>query len=285
MSVGRGDERAIGEQLDGIARVVLPELLRRGKHAEAAAMLEALGSGGHETGAAETVEALTDSFHRSLAAEENVERLLDALSDEKLDKEGRDSVVDLLSISGGAAIAGLQEVYAAADSLYIRAGAFEVMRRIGTAALVPFLGALSKIESEWSAIHHVLAALEGQPDPALADAIKPFLRHENAYVRQAALKRMFELLGPDSERWLVAALADSDAMTRLAAVTYLAILQSRDPKLLAFYAGALLPDDMAQSEATEPDEVLVEICRSFAGVRDASFPNGSDAEQFNPLAA
>ncbi|NIN50763.1 MAG: hypothetical protein GTN62_11720 [Gemmatimonadales bacterium] len=277
--LGRFPTGEVGRRLHAIARLVFPELLRRGDHwVEAAGMLEALGSGGHESGAAETVRALTEGLHRSLAAEENVRRLLDALTDENLDKEGRDSVVALLSISGAAATKGLKEVYSGTTSLSIRASAFEVMKRIGTPALVPFLKALSHIEHEWSAIHHILAALDDQTDPALADAIKPFLRHENARVRQAALTRVFELLGPASEGSLVRGLADPDTVTRRAAVAYLGSLQSRNPKVLAFYAGALQPEAAADTEP-EDEEVLAEICRSLTGVGDAPFPDGSSAEQ------
>jgi HEAT repeat protein len=268
-----------GRRLNAIARVVFPELLRRGKHwTEAAGILEALGSGGHEAEAADTVQALLHAFHRLLAVEEYVRRLLDALSDELLDKEGRDGVVALLSISGEAAIAGLQETYAASTSVSVRASAFEVMKGIGAPALVPFLKALPNIEPEWSAIHHVLAALDDQRDPALADSIKPFLRHENARVRQAALTRVFELLGPASEDSLITALADSDGGTRRAAVACLGNLRSRIPEVLAFYAGALQPEAVADAEP-EDEEVLVEICRSLTGVGDAAFPDGSSAEQ------
>jgi HEAT repeat protein len=267
-----------GRRLDAIARLVFPELLRRGNWVEAAGMLEALRSGGHESEAAETVRELLESLHQLLATEENVRRLLDALSDELLEKEGRDAVMELLSISGVAAIEDLQEVYSATTSLSIRASAFEVMKRIGTSALVPFLAALSDIEHEWSAIHHILAALDDQSDPALADSITPFLQHENARVRQAALTRVFELLGPASEEDMIEALADPDTATRHAAVAHLGSLHSQNPKVLAFYAGALQPEVVADAEP-EDEEVLVEICRSLTGVGDAPFPDGSSAEQ------
>ena len=268
-----------GRRLNAIARVVFPELLRRGNHwMEAAGILEALGSGGHEGEAAEPVRALLHAFHRLLAVEEYVRLLLDALSDELLDKEGRDGVVALLSISGEAAIEGLQETYAASTSVSVRASAFEVMKGIGAPALVPFLTALPDIEPEWSAIHHVLAALDDQSDPALADSIRPFLQHDNARVRQAALTRVFELLGPASEDGLIGALADPDTVTRRAAVACLGSLHSRNPKVLAFYTGALQPESVADAEP-EDEEVLAEICRSLAGVGDAPFPDGSSAEQ------
>jgi HEAT repeat protein len=123
-----------------------------------------------------------------------------------------------------------------------------------------------------------LVALEDQSDPALADSIKPFLKHENARVRQAALKRVFELLGLDSKDRLIVALSDPDAGTRQAAVAYLGELRSRDPKVLAFYTRALLPDDVANAER-EPEEVLVEICRSLSAVGKAPFETGASAEQ------
>jgi HEAT repeat protein len=268
-----------GKRLNAIARVVFPELVRRGGHwAEAAGIFEALRSGGHETEAGETVQALLHAFGRFLAVDEEVRQLLNALSDELLDKEARDAVVALLSISGEAAVEGLQETYAASTSVSVRASAFEVMKGIGTPALVPFLKALPNIEPEWSAIHHVLAALDGQSDPALADSIKPFLRHENARVRQAALTRVFELLGPDSETSLIRALHDSDAVTRRAAVTCLGGLHSQNPEVLAFYAGILQPESVADDE-TEDEEVVVEVCRSLTGVGEAAFPDGSSAEQ------
>jgi HEAT repeat protein len=152
------------------------------------------------------------------------------------------------------------------------------MKRIGAPALVPFLTALPNIEHEWSAIHHVLAALEGRSDPALAEVIKPFLRHENAHVRQAALTRVFELMGPPAEASLIEALADPDAVTRRTAVAHLGHLHSRHPKVLAFYAGALQPEGAGGAEP-EDDDVLAEICRSLIGVGDARFRDGSDAEQ------
>ncbi len=259
--------------------MVFPELLRRGKHwTEAAGMLEALGSGGHASDAAETVQQLLDWCHRMLASEEAVRRLLDAIGDELLDKESRDSVVALLSISGKAATEALQQVYSTSTSVSVRASAFEVMKAIGTPALVPFLKALPNIEPEWSAIHHVLAALDDQRDPALADSIKPFLRHDNARVRQAALTRVVELLGPDSETSLIRALHDRDAGTRRAAVACLGSLHSSSPEALAFYAGALQPNIEADTEP-EDEEVLVEVCRSLTGLGGATFPDGSSAEQ------
>jgi HEAT repeat protein len=268
-----------GKRLNAIARVVFPELIRRGNHwVEAAGILEALESGSHETEAAETVGKLRHAFHRLLAVEEYVRHLLDALSDELLDKEHRDGVVALLSIGGEAAIEGLQETYAASTSVSVRASTFEVMKGIGTPALVPFLAALPNIEPEWSAIHHVLAALDDQSDPALAESIKPFLRHENARVRQAALTRVFDLLGPASETSLIRALHDEDAVTRRAAVTCLGGLHSQNPEVLAFYAGILQPESVADDEP-EDEEVVVEVCRSLTGVGDAAFPDGSSAEQ------
>ncbi len=268
-----------GRRLDAIVRVVFPELLRRGGHwVEAAAMLEALGSGSHESDAAETVQQLLGWCHRMLASQEAVARLLDALGDELLEKESRDSVVALLSISGAAATERLQEAYSSSTSVSVRSSAFEVMKRIGAPALIPFLKALPNIEPEWSAIHHVLAALDDQRDPALADSIKPFLRHENARVRQAALTRVFELLGPDSETSLIRALHDRDAGTRRAAVACLGSLHSSSAEVLAFYAGALQPDVEADTEP-EDEEVVVEVCRSLTGVGDATFADGSSAEQ------
>jgi HEAT repeat protein len=268
-----------GRRLEAIVRVVFPELLRRGSHwVEAAGMLEALGSGGHASDAAETVRQLLDWCHRMLASQEAVGRLLDALGDELLDKESRDSVVELLSISGAAATERLQEAYSASTSVSVRSSAFEVMKRIGAPALVPFLEALPNIEPEWSAIHHVLTALEDLSDPALADSIKPFLRHENARVRQAALMRVFELLGPDSETSLIRALHDRDAVMRRAAVACLGSLNSQHTEVLAFYTGALHPETGVDAEP-EDEEVLVEVCRSLSGVGDATFPDGSSAEQ------
>jgi HEAT repeat protein len=266
-----------GERLDAVARLVFPELLRRGDHwTVAAAMLHALGAGEHQGGAAETVRGLLDEFHRELATDATVGRLLDALSDENLEKEPRDAVAALLSLSGAAASEGLRRVYAATTSVSIRTSAFEVMKRIGAPALVPFLAALPDIEHEWPAIHHVLAALDDRPDPALAQAVAPFLRHENAHVRQAALNRVVQLLGPASEPSLIEALADPDAATRRVAVAHLDHLHSRHPKVLAFYAAALEPDADAEPE---DDDVLVEICRSLSGLGDARFANGSSTEQ------
>jgi HEAT repeat protein len=266
-----------GERLDAVARLVFPELLRRGDHwTEAAAMLHALNVGEHQSGAADTVQGLLDTFHGLLATQATVERLLDALSDENLDKEPRDAVAALLSLSGAAAGEGLRKVYAATTSVSIRTSAFEVMKRIGAPALVPFLAALPDIEHEWPAIHHILAALDDRPDPALAQAVTPFLRHENAHVRQAALNRVFQLLGPASEPSLIEALADPDAATRHAAVAYLGQLHSRNPKALAFYAAALQPDEAAEPE---DDDVSVEICRSLSGLGEARFADGSSTEQ------
>ncbi len=148
----------------------------------------------------------------------------------------------------------------------------------GTVALKPFLAGLSAAEPEWSAIHHILVALEDQTDPALADSIKPFLRHENAHVRQAALTRVFELLGSTSEDSLIAALADPDPAMRHAAVAYLGSIHSRDPKVLAFYSGTLQIEGLADGEQ-EDEDVLVEICRSLTGVGDATFQDDSNVEQ------
>ncbi len=276
-AMGRFPAGEYGGRLAAKARFVFPELLRRGHYGEAARVLDAIKSGDHDSEAAQVVHGLVDLFGQSLAAADNVERLLEALRDETLEKEEREVLVGLLTVSGVAAAKGLRQVYAATTSLSIRTSAFAAMKGIGTPALVPFLARLSGIESEWSAIHHILAALDGQRDPALAEPIKPFLTHENAHVRQAALKRVFELLGTSSEDCLIAALADVDAATRQAAVTYLGSLQSRGPKVLAFFTGALLPEDVAQAEH-EHDEVLVEICRSLKGMADASFPDGSSAE-------
>jgi HEAT repeat protein len=276
--LGRFPAGKVGGRLAEVVRLVFPELLRRGHHAEAARTFDALHSGDHDSEAAEVVHGLIELCRQSLAEEQNVGRLLEALSDEQLEKEKRDVLVTLLSISGAAAAKGLKEVYAAAASVSIRASAFDVMKRIGAPALVPFLAELTNIEQEWPAIHHVLVALEDQSDPALADSIKPFLKHENARVRQAALKRVFELLGPDSKDRLIVALSDPDAGTRQAAVAYLGELRSRDPKVLAFYTRALLPDDVANAER-EPEEVLVEICRSLSAVGKAPFETGASAEQ------
>jgi HEAT repeat protein len=269
----------LGRRLGAMARLVFPELLRRGDHwVDADGMLQALSGGAHQSGAAEMAQQLLESLHDLLAQEESVGRLLDALSDEKLEKESRDAVVALLSISGAAASAGLQQVYSATRSLSVRSSAFEVMKRIGAPALVPFLAALPGIEQEWPAIHHILVALGDQSDPRLADSVKPFLQHENAHVRQAALTKLFELLGPASEADLVAALADPDAATRRIAIAHLGRLQSRNPKLLAFFAAALRPEGETGAEP-EGDDVLAEICRSLAGLGDRHFPDGSSAEQ------
>ena len=265
-------------RLAGVARVAFPELLRRGGYREVVAMLDALGSGRHESGAADTVHELVESFHRLLTAEENVRRLLGALNDEKLEKPVRDAVVMLLSLGGAAAVAGLQEIYAATASLPIRASAFDAMRLIGPPALEPFLADLATVEPEWTAIHHILAALEDQTDPALADSIKPFLLHENDDVRQAALTRVFELLGSASEDSLIAALADPDLAIRRTAVMYLGSVHSRNSKVLAFYTAALRPEGSGGAER-EHDDVLVEVCRSLTGVADTSFDDGSSAEQ------
>lgn len=268
-----------GRRLNAIARVVFPDLLRRGGHwAEAAGILEALESGGHASEAADTVQALLTAFHHLLATDAYARRLLDALGDELLDKENRDAVVALLSISGEAAAGGLQTAYTATTSVSVRASAFEVMRRIGAPALVPFLKALPDLEHEWSAVHHILAALDDQRDPALADPMKPFLRHENAHVRQAALMRVFELLGPASEGSLIRALHDADSAMRRAAVAFLGRLHSRNAAVLAYYASALQPDAAADAEP-EDEDVMVEVCRSLAEVGDATFADGSSVEQ------
>lgn len=267
-----------GRRLNAIARVVFPELLRRGNYwKEAAGILAALDSGGHAAEASETVTALRTAFHHLLATDEFVRRLLDGLGDELLDKQHRDGVVALLAIGGEAAVAGLQETYAASTSVSVRSSAFEVMKSIGAPALVPFLKALPTIEPEWSAIHHVLAALEDQRDPALADSIKPFLRHENARVRQAALRRVFDLLGPAAEDSLIRALHDADGGTRRAAVACLGSLHSRNSQVLSFYADALHPETGPDAEP-EDEEVVVEVCRSLAGLADATFADGSGAE-------
>jgi HEAT repeat protein len=276
-ALGRFPAGKYGGRLAAITRFVFPELLRRGHYEEAARVLEAVRSGDHDSEATEVVRGLIDLFGQSLGAADNVARLLEALRDETIEKEEREVLVQLLTTSGAAAAEGLQQVYADSASLSIRTSAFAAMKAIGTPALVPFLAGLLDIEHEWSAVHHVLAALDGLRDPALAEAIKPFVTHENAHVRQAALQRMFELLGPSSEDYLIAALADDDAATRQRAVAYLGSLQSQDPKVLAFFTAALLPEDLTQAER-EHDDVLVEICRSLRGMADASFPTGPVAE-------
>lgn len=277
--LGRLPSGKPGMQFAALAQVVFPELLRRGQYEVAAQMLEALRSGKHDDGAADTVARLDERIAAVLGAEETVRRLLDAIGDERLERSDRDALVVLLGGGGAAAVSGLVRLYGATESVSIRGSVFEAMKQIGTPALTPFLVRLSAIEPEWSAIHHVLVALEGQSDPALADSIRPFLRHENAHVRQAALTRVFQLLGPASEDLLITALTDPDPATRHAAVAYLGKLRSRHPAVLRSYAAALLPESGTGPEQEHEEEVLVEVCRCLSGLGDVQFPDGSSVER------
>ncbi|MCK5652017.1 MAG: HEAT repeat domain-containing protein, partial [Gemmatimonadetes bacterium] len=268
-----------GKQLANVARHVFPELLHRGKYTDAAAVLVAVTVGGKSEGVGEAVAKLLKSLRQSARDEEAVKRLIDALGDEDLNRLDRDAVVALLSVAGKKAASGLRELYAKTQDQTVRGSAFDAMMGIGLPALEPFLAELANSEEEWPVVHHILGALGDQTDPALAKPIERFLAHENDHVRQVALTRVFELLGAESEELLIRTLGEPGAVTRHAAVAYLGQLQSRNPNVLDFYVAAL-GVEVPKNESGQPEEVLVEVCRSLAGLGEATLGHGIGLEEF-----
>ncbi len=262
-----------------MARHVFPELLHRGKHTDAAAVLVAVTAGGKREGVGEAFAKLLKSLRQSARDEDAVKRLIDALGDEDLDRLDRDAVVALLAVAGKKAASGLRELYAKTQDQTVRGSAFDAMMGIGLPALEAFLAELANSEEEWPVVHHILGALGDQTDPALAKPIERFLAHENDHVRHVALTRVFELLGAESEELLIRALDDPGAVTRHAAVAYLGQLQSRNPNVLDFYVAAL-GVEVPKDESGQSEEVLVEVCRSLAGLGEATLGHGIGLEDF-----
>ncbi len=266
-----------GEDLARVALHVFPELLRRGRYRDAGAVLETVSAGGQDEEAGRTIAELFRSLRQSVRDEDTIERLVEALGDKDLDRLDRDAAVVILGLAGEKAAAELRALYAAARSQTVRGSAFDAMRRIGGPALEGFLSDLADSDEEWPAIHHILGALEDQTDPALAEPIKRFLDHENEHVRHAAITLLFKLAGAEAEEYLITALEDPDASTRRAAVSYLGQLRSRHPEVLAFYAAALGSDGPRQG-SDQPEAVLVEVCRSLAGLGQADLGDGMGIE-------
>jgi hypothetical protein len=240
---GRGDE------LGALVERVFPELLQRGEHAVAAAIVDVAPS----PGLYGTTEAA-------------IPRLIEDLG--RQEKEDRHHTVALLAFVGEPAAPRLIEAYSSSELKSVRLASFEAMRRIGNDALIPFLKKLPEIETEWSGIRRILTVLGDQGDPDLATPIAHFLHHENSHVREAALAALYKLNGSEAEHHCVAALRDRQPRVRAAAAAYLADLGSQDPRAMKFYSLALRAEDPAVPR--EKDDVLVRICQAFARLADSS---------------
>ncbi len=266
-----------GEDLARVARHVFPELVRRGEYREAGAVLEAVSAGGRNEEIGRTVAELFRSLRRSVQDDDTIQGLIEALGAEGLDRPDRDAIVVILVLAGEKAASELRALYATARSQAVRGSAFDAMKGIGRPALEGFLHDLADSDEEWPAIHHILGALEDQTDPALAEPIERFLQHENGHVRHAAITLVCKLVGAEAEELLIRALEDPDPATRRAAVSCLGQLRSRQPEVLAFYAAAL-GSDAARQGPDQPEAVVVEVCRSLAGLGQASLGDGIGIE-------
>lgn len=267
-----------GTELVKMAEVLFSELLGRERYVEAASILEAVRAGVQEGEGGEAARGLVDTLREAMAEKETHRPLIKRLKSEE-EKAVADALVQIIIFTGEPAIPRLRKLYRKNESRHVRAHVFKAIQGIGPLALIPFLTHLDEVEDEWSAIHHILAALAGVDDPALAEPIKPFLGHENARVRQVALTRVFELKGDAAEDRLLEAMGDPDPTVRQTAVAYLGRLQSRHPRALAFFTSALRSEQGAESTENR-DEVLAEICRTLALVAEA-YPE--DAPGFEQL--
>jgi len=249
--------------------VLFGELLNRQRYADAAAILVAVTGAGDEEESARTARELLGAFRATVGEKDTVKALAGALKLDDQEREVTDAVIRLLVFAGEPAVPRLRKLYRKNERRFVRAHAFEALKGIGPAALVPFLTGLGEVEPEWSGVHHVLTALAGLDDPALAPPILPFLRHEHPRVRLVALTRVFELEGDASQDNLIEALGDEDAAVRHAAVAYLGRLRSVRPEALAFFTAALGPE-LKDAPRETSDEVLAEVCRSLAAAVEAS---------------
>ena len=267
-----------GRELAQTAEVLFAGCLNRDLFVDASAILDALRTGSHEPGdGAGIAEEAVARMQAFMASEEVHDRVLDRLSGEDLSRRVAEALVTLVSFTGKAVAGKLLRLYNESGRQEVREHVFNAVRGIGPAALIPFLTDLSAGDEEWPVVHHVLASLAGSQQPELAKAIKPFLDHGNPRIRQAALARIFEIMGPSSEGGLIRALHDPDASVRHAAVVYLGRLRSRRPEAMAFVTAALGGEQGGQQPETS-DEVLVECCRLLTLMAEPSPDGKSEIE-------
>lgn len=267
-----------GKELAETAEVLFAGCLNRDLFVEASDILHALQEGSHEPGeGAGVVGEAVARMQAFMASEEVHDRVLDGLAGEGLSRPDAEALVALVSFTGKAVSGKLLRLYNESGREEVREHVFSAVRGIGPAALIPFLTELSVGDEEWPVVHHVLASLAGSRQPELARAIRPFLEHGNPRIRQAALARIFEIMGTSAEGGLIRALHDPDPSVRHAAVVYLGRLRSRSPEAMAFVTAALGGERGAQQPETS-DEVLVECCRLLTLVAESSPEGGSEIE-------
>jgi len=263
------------KKLIAVLQRIWPELLRRREYVVIADILQVIDEGRRVSQTAEAFAQLGDLLHEATTGADQVQALLEELRFCE-HKDERERLVDILAFVGEPAAPPLMEMYADCDKP-VRMSVFEVLDRMGTVVLQPFLIRLPSIEHEWAMVHHVLAAVADHGDSALAEAVARFLVHENQHVREAALSALFKLLGSAGERYYLQALKDRESSVRKVAVAFLGRIRSRDRLALDFYARAL--DASASNEYREEETVVIQVVETLGDFTDTSAEGVGDAER------
>ena len=259
-----------GEELATLIERVFPEVLGRSEYATVDQILSALDDARKSFGMRPTIDALEARLTRSMAEERTIKHLV--LDLQRIDREGREHLVEIFARIGQPCVEDLRQVYAGCEAKAVRMSAFEAMRKIGPTALKPFMERLHKLEKGWDVIHHIINELGEDGDASLAEPIGRFSDHENAHVRHAALTALCKLRGAAAEDLYLKGLRDENAAVRQAAVACLNEVGSRHPRALDFYSRVLTGE--ADSDEPERDAVLVEVCRGL-GRFESDGPEGA----------
>jgi HEAT repeat protein len=185
-------------------------------------------------------------------------------------------------LEGGAALFGEAIVpaligYLTSDNdMTVRSTVSAILLRIGTPAIEPLTDELRAHRHGWQPLRSIIRLL-GQLKAVNAEKnIFQYASHPHPKVREECLTALYEILGPDAEKYLVSFVQDPEKLVARRAITELALLHSTNTGYLDFVNNTIR---VRNRNEDEPDETLQAVClRALAEYHKVLMPKDPDIE-------
>ncbi|HNU68521.1 MAG TPA: HEAT repeat domain-containing protein [Myxococcota bacterium] len=157
-----------------------------------------------------------------------------------------------------------------------RTAAASVLQRIGAPAIEPLTDELRAHRHGWQPLRLVIRLL-GQLKALEAERnIFQYASHPHPKVREVCLTALYELLGPDSEKYLISFIRDPEKLVARRAITNLALLHSTNNDFLQFIYDTIRVRHRGEDE---PEDTVQAVClRALAEYDRVLMPRDPDLE-------
>lgn len=191
-------------------------------------------------------------------------------------KEEREDIEAGLALFGPIVVPILINFLTSEMDPTVRGTVSSILMRIGEPAIEPLTDELRAHRHSWQAVRVLVKVLGQMRAPSAVPIINQYINHPNSKVREECVVALFEIMGLDSETFVLERIDDEDKMVVRRAVSQLAQMHCTNPKLLNFLYDVIRTRSRNEDE---PEETMQIMClRALVEYQYVMLPREPDIE-------